>query len=409
MNFESFCRELGWKEGTRWILPESCWNESEKSYPLGAEEEGLFFLQDDFLDKYLAYYGSCREEMAHALKKTASIIRNSSPLRHLAWHLHHVLYRGEIFHTLPGDIPLPPSFSDEDLGNFYRLIHMSCYPLLEKNYEKWGIPHSFAEDIFSTYAPSPSRLANTLHGSYAVRPRSLYWGRLLVEGKIFQVGRLQYEIQEGTIPYGPFLFRGKNGDDRVIAPSRWRYDKNGVRLNDYDEEAVLVTRFEDLGDCYRGRELLKNYRLGEEVTLSKEEYSPLLRQGDLVLDIHIPAGGGMTPEAVKRSLRGALEFFPKYLKREVKLFICSSWILNYRWGELIPESNIAAFQKLGYGYQWPKREGLDGLIFIFGRQDGDPATYPVHTSMQKVMQELYKKEPLRVGGMLLTVERVKEL
>lgn len=409
MEFKTVCRELGWKEDLSWVLPLTCWEESEKAYPLENEKEGLYFLQDGFFDQYLPYYKMDTRDMGEKIKRVAGIVRNSPALCHVIWHLHFALFRSETFHIF-NDIPLPAPFADrEDLGLFYRIIAMSNYPLLEKAYAKLGIPHSYLDNIFATYTPIPSKFGHTANGRYGLGARALYWGRRLLEGKIFQVGRLQYEIQEGVIPGGPFLFRGKNGDDVLIAPPRWRYDKNGVRLNDYDESAAVITTFEDAGSFYKGRELLKNYQLGEEITLSKEEYSPLLRQGDLVLDIHIPTGGKMTPSAVKESLKGALEFFRTYLKREVKLFICSSWILNYRWQELIPESNIAAFQKMGYGYQWPHREGLDGLSFIFGRADGDPATYPVCNSMQKVMQELYKREPLRVGGMILTVERVKEL
>ena len=71
------------------------------------------------------------------------------------------------------------------------------------------------------------------------------------------------------------------------------------------------------------------------------------RTGDTVLGVHIPAGPGMTPQACGDSVRRAKAFFPRYFPQKNPLaFHCSSWLLDPVLSKVLPkESNIAAFQR----------------------------------------------------------------
>lgn len=84
---------------------------------------------------------------------------------------------------------------------------------------------------------------------------------------------------------------------------------------------------------------------GVRRTIDLEVYEPVLTPHEWVPSVHIPGGGGMTAELAGASLREAAAFFRKYFKKEIRAFICDSWILNPAWMELLPESNLAAFMR----------------------------------------------------------------
>lgn len=73
-----------------------------------------------------------------------------------------------------------------------------------------------------------------------------------------------------------------------------------------------------------------------------------LKKGDPVIEIHIPAGGPITPEECAASMAKAREFFPKYFPDfEYKCFTCHSWLLDSVLTELLPESsNILRFREM---------------------------------------------------------------
>ena len=104
------------------------------------------------------------------------------------------------------------------------------------------------------------------------------------------------------------------------------------------------------------------------------------------------------------SMKEAKEFFKKYLKREVPMFICGSWILNPALEKFAPHGNMARFRRETFNLpmiRWGS-EGRDGMFFVFGRRDVDPTGIAPVNSIQKVLQEIFKSEgTLRTGAMFV--------
>lgn len=70
-----------------------------------------------------------------------------------------------------------------------------------------------------------------------------------------------------------------------------------------------------------------------------------IRRGDQVVEIHIPPGGKLSPEAVEESMARGEQFlqtyFPDY---EYRYYTCHSWLLDGKLREYLPEnSNILRF------------------------------------------------------------------
>lgn len=92
-----------------------------------------------------------------------------------------------------------------------------------------------------------------------------------------------------------------------------------------------------------------------------------VKKGDPVLELHIPNTGSLDPEACDRSIRMALDFFPRHFPEfKWEVFTCHSWLLDDTLEQLLPkESNILKFQRrfvpvyrepsdavLGYVFSW---------------------------------------------------------
>ena len=93
-----------------------------------------------------------------------------------------------------------------------------------------------------------------------------------------------------------------------------------------------------------------------------------VQTGDPILDIHIPNAGPLTPEECDRSLKMALEFFPKYFPEHIfTVFTCYSWLLDDTLKGFLPESsNILRFQNR---FTPVARTCSDALLgFVFGWQ-----------------------------------------
>lgn len=65
------------------------------------------------------------------------------------------------------------------------------------------------------------------------------------------------------------------------------------------------------------------------------------------ISVHIPANGGLRPDAVEDSLAQAREFFRRYYPEEaVAFFTCASWLMDPQLADYLPaDSNLVRFQR----------------------------------------------------------------
>lgn len=108
--------------------------------------------------------------------------------------------------------------------------------------------------------------------------------------------------------------------------------------------------------------------------------------GRWVLSTHIPRTGPLTPESVDASFAAARGFFarhfPDYPAQEVH---CQSWLLDPALSALLPDSNLAAFQRRWLPYGDPLPGDADVLFFVFNRRGSvDVASLPDDTALRRV-------------------------
>ena len=342
---------------------------------------------------------------ADALAPLISQMRSFEALRN--WLLVEVALRVHELAT-PGAPKLPPGMLEPLLGKegcalFYLLAALTTVPQWFATYRRMGIPESYARQTLG-------RLANEIaafrqkNGYWGFR-HDLHWYKHFIDGKLFSIGRFEYMVRE-TPPWIPAVFRNKRtGKLVLLARDGWLFTADGYRLAldrtpaAADFTASLVqngTTIRGTKIDPRGFALLQN-----EVELPASEYEAVMKPYELTAEIHIPGGGGMTMEKVKASLLEAREFFPKYLGWRVPFFWCVSWVFNPEIAQEMPDSNIARLQSRCY--LAPRDSTADaGLIFVFGKTDGNWAEYPGETSLQRAfLRIIHRGSPLKYGVMVI--------
>ena len=110
----------------------------------------------------------------------------------------------------------------------------------------------------------------------------------------------------------------------------------------------------------------------------------------------------MTLDAVRNSLIEAVKFYHDFLGQDVKVFTCSSWILNPVWEQELPDSNLAALQRNVFMTPCPPPGGNPGLFFVYGEPDCDPRQRPCTTALHQAFRRIFERgEPLRSGTMII--------
>ncbi len=143
-----------------------------------------------------------------------------------------------------------------------------------------------------------------------------------------------------------------------------KYEEKGI------PEEVLLATLKDLvlwtdawsevkGELYLGELFwlaqtmkMRLFRLGslEFMANVAEADCPALglTKGDPIVEVHIPAGADLTPEACRASLTAATEFFAKHFPDyKFNHFTCHSWLLDPALDALLPPtSNILKFRDM---------------------------------------------------------------
>ncbi len=123
---------------------------------------------------------------------------------------------------------------------------------------------------------------------------------------------------------------------------------------------------------------------GEDYMAFSPAQKQRLPQGTPVLNVHIPKGADLSPEAVDASFRQARAFFPKYIPDHgAKAFLCYSWLLYPGLQALLPpESRILQFAAR-FCLVGQAKNPTEAIRRIYGRRYARTGDYPQNTSLQR--------------------------
>jgi hypothetical protein len=321
-----------------------------------------------------------------ALRKSASAAAADPALRAFAWYLHWRVFVAPQHGPPWGPPPLVQRLGDL-AGSFYELLALEFVPRLHAWHRALGYPPAVTRETVQQIA---SYEGNHLRG--VGRP-GMYGGQFawlatyLVQPYV-RLGRFEYQLH----PYGGGAVvwkRAADGQVLALAENGARVADDGLRLPaDAPAGAGWTAAIEESADAITGFPIAPTgHVLRSPVRLDPAAWTRLLQPGVTVLDLHIPAGGAMTWEAMTESFRRALEFFARHhANQPFAALVVSTWFMDPRLADLLPpDANPLRLQRAVYLYPTPPGPG--GLWFVFLRDTAaaDPATLPRATSLQRAL------------------------
>src|SRR5579871_133721 len=336
-------------------------------------------------------------EVDAPLLEAASRIAADPALRLLAWHCERLLFV-HTDSTGSRDWPSLESALGEQCGTFYLLVALAMVPRVIARHREIGVSEEVGRETCLEVSCFAENYRRGTRGRLGIYRQQLYWLRHYPAGSLFRHGRMEYRLA----PYsgGVEVYRHRDtGEVLALAPDGKRFNDEGYAVRDeemhgwsaahvIEEDAVTGYPISPLGMAVH-----------QEVRLPRSEWERVLTKGDDTLDMHIPAGGGMTPERCADSMRRATEFFRKqFPDRPFKAITCGSWIFNTQLdGILPPTANLAAYQRELYIYPIPGGPTA-GLWFFFFQETFDPATAPRDTALQRAVLDFLEAGNTWRGG-----------
>lgn len=354
-----------------------------------------------------ARYCQVAEDVHEPLARVRARVAADPALTTLLWHGWYQLAEDGFVENFSG---WPAAVLGDETGLFYLILGLGLVPRIRDAYARLGVPEPIIAETCLQLSCFEQAHRAFQGGRLGLQRSQLYWLRHYRNARLFRLGRLEFRLKK-LDRFGVACRHRATGeirllcaDNTLLTPAGW------VRCDSESPDGVWRARLAETESAWRGVPLNEHgFASREEVKLLKAEWECILRAGDWILDLHIPGGGGMTPEACTDSFRRAFEWFDRFApETPAPAIACVSWLFNPAWRELLPTSNMVKLMERGHVYPAPGC-GVDGFAFVFG-PDADPADradLPRASSLQSAMLgELDRGHPLRLGGWFLLREEV---
>jgi len=300
-------------------------------------------------------------------------------------------------------------------GPLLLSIAAGWVPLLLAYHKEVNVPVEVTRDTcYQLRAYCDNYFTGT--GKCGIYPQQLSWMHCYLDRErlFVRLGRFEYRWMLYGLD-GHVYRHKKTGELVIFAIPDCPFDQAGFAVEntpDSPERAFSSVYSEDeaAGTVTGSRVGPYGRTSAEPFTIRKADYDLILGKGMPVLEMHIPNGGGMTPDEAERSFKRAKQFFHDLYPEEKHpvAVVCSSWIFNPNLPEFLnPESNLVRLLKRVHPVPRPSGK-TDGLWFIF-RHEGafELLKAPRKTSLQRAVTDFIAKGGRwRVGGMVLPMSEI---
>ncbi len=183
-------------------------------------------------------------------------------------------------------------------------------------------------------------------------------------------------------------------------------------VNGVHDPSAFTTVFEETDKNVTGNPVSpEGHILPGPVTLEKQGWTQVLRDGDYLLALHIPGGMGYTPERVKLSCSMALAFYEKYFPEYRYIgFWSESWLYDPGLASILsPERNIVRVQRQFYVYPTLEGDSMTKLE-VLGSSRADYTKLEPRNSLERGLFAAWDRgERFHTSGMFLLREEVDRI
>jgi hypothetical protein len=355
------------------------------------------------------YYGGLEGPLPEAVITMADRITQDPALLRLAWFAHQT-----VFYTPREQVnlrwPALSRYLGDEAGLFYLTVGLAFIPAVRAYHAALGVPEDVTRNTCRQISCFLLNFRRGQGGRLGIYPDQFGWlNCYLAPNLYFRIGRFEYWRKPYPNEYRVYRHTA-SGMHVVLAHDQCIFTAAGDRCYDPPDEVPpggwRVTFRETEAGVFGTPISPLGTAEPREVHLPADAWTCVLRKGDTILDMHIPAGGGMTPEACADSFRAAAAFFREHFPEPAaRAICCRSWMFSNQLEECLPPAeNLVALTREVYLFPVQARPN-DGLWFVFLQKPFDPATAPRETRLQKaILDYLARGKTWHLGGMFLMLE-----
>ncbi|OGV37915.1 MAG: hypothetical protein A2020_10085 [Lentisphaerae bacterium GWF2_45_14] len=384
------------------------WEEAMSFFPCSSP---VFLREKEIIDS-AEYCGLSGDEISFLIG-TAERISLDPGLCRLAWYLYWKMYIGTARLTSEHSRKLPALSASmgEMTGAFYLLVLLGIVPFIKIYHKSLGVPDDATRETMLEVKSLMGNYKNSANGVGICR-NQLFWPQYYLNGNLFfRIGRFEYWVKPYSLKNTVNVYRNRKTRQTIaLLNSPAFYDEDGLRCPAAERELAKnywQSEFRIENDRVYGTPASPDGRaLRKAVELPLSEWECVMDKDAITLDMHIPAGGSMTPDACAESVTRARDFYRKYFPQlNPVAIVCHSWIFSPDLPEFMQgDSNLVKFMKETYLY--PVESSAHAGIWFFLYQDKfDSKTAPRKSSLQRAaVEHLEKGGKLRSGGMFMLLD-----
>jgi hypothetical protein len=286
-----------------------------------------------------------------------------------------------------------------DADVMHALLVLDSMRLVREKQAARGVPGAISWAVNQRHAVAWLKGAIERSGQVGLADWMPRWFRTVGSGDLYRLGRLEFIPEAWWHPFRAYA-NARTHEVIVLAEAGLRFRHDGALTGPTAWTTALI----ETDDAVIGTPISpRGHALRQPVRLPRADWGVALGRGDTVLDIHVPAEGALTLDALRDALAQAEPFFDRYYPdRPFVAYLCDSWLFSPQLEAMLPpESNILRWQHEGYLLPGDD-DGEAFLTFIFGSGTIDLATAPRDTRLRRaVIEHLERGEQLRCGGYLL--------
>jgi len=379
------------------------WEEAMAARPAGEPD----FLAVETLAARIKAAG-LSDDHCQPLAEMARTVAADPALKSLAWYLFWRVFRAPE-KGCPWGAPSLLKRLGKQAGLFYELLALEFPARLYAYHQTLGYPAEVTEETIKQIA---SFEGNHLRGcgTMGIYERQFPWLAAYLTQPYVRLGRLEYQLH----PYGGGVHvwrRLSDGAVLALAEDGACATAEGLLLpREASADEGWTATFRESEEEVHGHPIAPTgYISREPVRLLKAYWAPYLRRGDTVLDLHIPAGGGMDWSTVVVSFNRALAFFRKHHPdQHWRALVVQTWFMDPRLNEVLPPtSNPLRFQRSVYLYPTPADPESLWFIFLRPLRQTPVGELPAETSLQKALIKfLADGRQWHGGGMFILPEHM---
>ncbi len=289
-------------------------------------------------------------------------------------------------------------------GMGYALVFLDLFPLAWERFRRRGCEEGVIRDTLGDFRRWVDHFREHHGGQWGLS--NLGWLQHHLRARLFALGRLQFRME--TFPYDFHAWRERStGRVLLLAGEGMRFRTDG-QFADADGQTAAES---DTWSAWHREDKRQvegfpihplGHALRQKVRLKIGEWIRVLKRGDAVWGVHIPAGRPMDFSECGLSLGRSIFYLPRIAPEHPGcVWTCSSWLLDPQFEQQLPsDSNTVLFLREFYLHPLPAAtdHALFERVFDNRRPPFDPLPKSLTTMQRAVLEHLRGGGRWRAGG-----------